>query len=229
MVRGAWFFSKKGVMLMERLNNGGLVPFSVKLLVFLSIIMGGTLFMSNLAALKIWNFFGIPVDAGILLFPISYIVGDLLVEFYKQKVADYVATCAAIFAVIASGIMLVAKILPDYPDADNTAFSVVQSATGRIFLASVAGFIASQLLNNHVFMKIRKNMAGYRLASLASSGVARIADIAIFETLAFFGKLSLTEFLIQASFAYLAGMILEAILSIPSGWLVGYLHLKVDR
>lgn len=113
----------------------------VKMLIFLSVAMGVTLFASNLAALKIWNFFGIPVDAGILLFPVSYIVGDLLVAFYGEKIANHVAIDTAIFAVIAAALLWVARVLlPDYPGADNTAFLTIQSATGRIFLASVAGF-----------------------------------------------------------------------------------------
>lgn len=192
----------------------------MKTLVGLSMAMAVTFLAGNLAALKIWSFFGIPVDAGIILFPISYIVGDWLVEIYGEKMADLVAIYCSIFAVVVAATLLVAKlILPDYPGADNSAFAIVQSATGRIFLASVAGFISSQLLNNRVFSAVKSRQKdvdswwGYLQRALASSAAARAIDLALFELLAFFGRLSVREFFEQAIFAYVAGVVLESLFS----------------
>lgn len=188
-----------------------------KVLIFLSVAMGVTLLASNLAALKVWNLFGIPVDAGIWLFPLGYIVGDLLVELYGQKVANLVSLYCTIFALIVAGVLFFAKVaLLDFPGVDNSAFDIIQSATGRIFLASVAGFLAGQFINNGVFASIRarqKTDAGFLKRALLSSVVAHIVDSLVFETLAFLGRVSFGDFLIQITFAYIAGIALEAILS----------------
>lgn len=188
-----------------------------KVLILLSVAMGVTLLASNLAALKVWNLFGIPVDAGIWLFPLGYIVGDLLVEIYGQKVANLVSLYCTIFALVVAGVLFFARVaLPDFPGVDNSAFEIIQSATGRIFLASVAGFLAGQLINNGVFANIRahqKSNAGFLKRALLSSVVAHIFDSLVFETLAFIGRVSFGDFLVQMVFAYVAGIALEAILS----------------
>lgn len=61
-----------------------------KLLIFFAAISAGTLLISNLAAVKLWDFFGIAVDGGVVVFPLTYIIGDLIVECYGKKIADSV-------------------------------------------------------------------------------------------------------------------------------------------
>lgn len=191
---------------------------AIKVLVFFSVALGVILLASNLAALKVWNLFGIPVDAGIWLFPIAYIVGDLLVEIYGQKIANLVSFYCALFAMIVAAVLAFAKVaLPDFPGVDNGAFEVIQSATGRIFLASVAGFLVGQIVNNGIFAKLRakesNQAAGFIKRALLSSAVAHIFDSLIFETLAFVGRVSFGDFLMQMTFAYVAGILLEIVLS----------------
>lgn len=190
----------------------------IRVLIFFSVALGVILLASNLAALKVWNLFGIPVDAGIWLFPIAYIIGDLLVEIYGQKVANLVSLYCTLFAVIVAAVLAFAKVaLADFPGVDNSAFNIIQSATGRIFLASVAGFLVGQVINNGVFARLRakeSNQAtGFIRRALLSSAVAHIFDSLIFETLAFVGRVSFGEFMIQMTFAYFAGILLEIILS----------------
>lgn len=189
-----------------------------KTLAFFSVALGIILLASNLAALKVWNLFGIPVDAGIWLFPIAYIVGDLLVEIFGQKVANLVSLYCSLFAVLVAIILVFAKVaLADFPGVDNSAFNIIQSATGRIFLASVAGFLIGQVINNGVFAAIRAKQSDKNIRfvkrALLSSVVAHIFDSLVFETLAFWGRVSPGDFLLQIIFAYLAGLALEIILS----------------
>lgn len=209
------------------------MPFPVvKVLALLAVALGITLLASNLAALKVWDLFGIPVDAGIWLFPLAYIVGDLLVEIYGQKLANLVSVYCTLFAVVVAGVLFFAKVaLPDFPGVDNGAFDIIQGATGRIFLASVAGFLAGQLINNGVFAIIRarqKSQAGFLKRALLSSVVAHAFDSLIFETLAFLGRVSFGDFLMQISFAYLAGIALEAVLSPLTAMLAQQLRARLQ-
>lgn len=187
----------------------------VRILILFSVALGITLLASNLAALKVWNLCVIPVDAGILLFPLTYMMGDLLVEIFGQKVANLVSVYCSMFAVVVAGILLFAKIvLPDFPEVDNSAFDIIQGATGRIFLASVIGFLAGQLVNNGLFVKLRASKrTSFIKRALLSSVVAHFFDSLIFETLAFVGRVSFGDFVAQAAFAYLAGLIIETMLS----------------
>lgn len=209
------------------------MPFPViKVLILFSVAMGVTLLASNLAALKVWNLFGIPVDAGIWLFPLGYIVSDLLVEIYGQKVANLVSLYCTIFALLVAGVLWFAKVaLLDFPGVDNSAFEIIQSATGRIFLASVAGFLAGQIINNGVFASIRarqKSEAGFLKRALLSSVVAHIFDSLVFETLAFVGRVPFGDFLMQVVFAYFAGIALEVILSPLTAMLARQLRKRLN-
>lgn len=127
----------------------------IRWLIIASASLVMTLIVANLLALKIWWLFGVPVDAGILLFPLSYIVGDLLAEFYGEKLANFVALVAAMFGVLTLAVIALANQLLDYPGVDNSAFTVIASAAGRIFLASIVSFLLGQLANNRLFEAIR--------------------------------------------------------------------------
>ncbi len=209
------------------------MPFPVvRALILCSVALGITLLASNLAALKVWDLFGIPVDAGIWLFPITYIVGDLLVEIYGQKVASLVSIYCTMFAVIVAAVLLFAKLaLPNFPEVDNSAFEIIQDATGRIFLASVAGFLVGQIINNGVFTSIRKHQkanTGFLKRALLSSAIAHIFDSLVFETLAFVGRVSFGDFIMQIIFAYVAGIALEAILSPLTAMMARWLRKRLN-
>lgn len=187
----------------------------IHLLVILSIILSVSLITANLSALKIWKAGQIPVDGGILIFPVTYIVGDLLVEFFGQKVSDFVAGLIAFLGVMMCGVLKVVDyLLPDFPGADNSAFLVVESAMGQIFLASMISFFVGQIVNNYVFELLRRKYADERdflIRALISSAPAHFVDALIFEIAAFFGKLSAEDFVKQILFALIAGLVLEGI------------------
>lgn len=199
-------------------------------LVVLTVLTSAVLIVSNLAALKIWELklpwpesfwplkvYGwrrIPVDAGIFLFPISYLTGDLLVFIYGEKMANRVAAAVAACALVLAGVLYLLRFLPGYPGADNTAFLLVQSASGRMFCASVVGFLGGQLLNNRYFVRLRSQGGDhYQRWSLKSSVPAHVVDAATFEVVAFIGKLSFVEFCTQVAFACVAGILVEFLLS----------------
>lgn len=201
---------------------------AVEVLVVLSVLMGIVLFASNLAALKIWRldlpiptfspvgleWSKIPVDAGIFLFPASYVAGDLLIFVFGQKIANRVAWCCAIFTILMIALFWTLGVLPDFPTADNSAFYTMRDATGRIFFASIVGFLASQLVNNYFFVFFRYHEeTGYIHWSLKSSVLAHLIDAATFELIAFIGRLSFSDFCRQVAFAFLAGIALEFLLA----------------
>ena len=67
-----------------------MLKFRNRFLIYLTAVSAGALLISNLAAVKLWNLFGIAVDGGVIVFPLTYIIGDLTVEFYGKKIAKNV-------------------------------------------------------------------------------------------------------------------------------------------
>lgn len=170
------------------------------------------LIISNLAAGKIWSLFGIPVDGGIIIFPLSYIIGDLIVGLYGERRANKVVFVSMLMMALTIGTTwVVANWLPPFEGWDGQeAFASVFGTAGRITIASLISYLLSNLVNNRTFVGIRRGFIG---KALGSSAVARLIDSLTFETLAFYGVLSFSEFLKQVAFAYFAGFALEVILS----------------
>lgn len=190
----------------------------VKLLIFFTALSAGTLLISNLAAVKLWDLGGIAVDGGLVLFPLSYILGDLIVEFYGKDLSRTVILSGFAINLIAALVFWIVIALPPYDGWNmQEAYAAVLGYSPRIILGSLAGYLTSNLLNNNLFIRM-KNSEGlfgrsFIARALGSSAFAHILDTLVFETIAFLGVLPFNEFLVQALFAYILGMGLEVILS----------------
>ena len=80
-------------------------------LIYLTAISAGILLISNLAATKLWDMFGIAVDGGVICFPISYILGDIIIEFYGKKTAKSVILSSLLLNILAAIVFWIVCIL----------------------------------------------------------------------------------------------------------------------
>lgn len=195
-----------------------MLNFKQKLLIYFTALSAGTLLISNLCAVKLWNFFGIAVDGGVILFPFTYILGDLTIEFYGQKISKNIIFSSFLINIIAILIFYIVIALPPYPGWSlQNSFQNVLGFTPRIILGSLIAFVLSNLLNNYIFTQLKQRKGIFERVfiarALGSSAFAHLIDSFIFETIAFLGVLSFNEFLIQAGFAYILGLVLEIVLS----------------
>ena len=182
----------------------------------IAMVSCSVLLVSNIVAVKLFNFYGLAVDGGIVLFPISYVIGDVAVELYGKKEARRIIVGSFLINFIAMMIFWVVGKLPAYPNwYGQEAYEAILGFTPRLVSGSLLAYLTSSLLNNVIFVKIRQKTGERKLyvRALTSSVVARLVDSAIFETVAFLGVLSMSEFLKQAMFAYVAGMLLEILLT----------------
>ena len=186
-------------------------------LIYLTAISAGILLISNLAATKLWNMFGIAVDGGILCFPISYILGDIIIEFYGKKVAKSVIFSSLLLNILAALVFWAVCVLPPFAGTEEMQNSIVNvlGFAPRIIIGSLTAYLFSQFSNNFIFEKIKKKTGSklFLVRALGSSVVAHFLDSLVFETIAFLGVLPFNDFLNQALFAYLLGLGLELILS----------------
>lgn len=191
----------------------------IKVLSIMAILSAGILLISNICATKIFSLFGIPFDGGLILFPLSYIMGDLVVELYGKRVARTVIWAGFSLNLIAVAAFFVVQKLPVYPGWDNqAAYEAILGFTPRIVAGSLLAYVSSSLINNIIFERIRSSQkeeekeTKFYARALGSSMVAHLVDAVIFETIAFFGVLSLHDFIVQAVFAYAAGLLIETLL-----------------
>lgn len=183
-------------------------------------IAGGftaTLLLSNLLAVKIFTLGSVPLPAGILVFPIAYIFGDILTEVYGYAATRRVVWTGFV-ALLASTLAIeIAKALPPAPfwqgqDAFETAFA----QTPRIVMASMAAYVCGEFLNAYVLAKMKVRLAGRRMGwrFVASTLVGEGADTAVFSLAAFSGVMPL-EALVRLALATWLGKVLWEIAALP--------------
>ena len=126
-------------------KNGAASPVSTrtKLLIYLSALNAGILLISNLSAAKIWSLFGIPVDGGVIIFPLSYILGDVIVEFYGRKTSKHVIWASFILSALATVTFWIVGALPALDEGTNAAFNTILSSVPRIVAGSLIAYVAA--------------------------------------------------------------------------------------
>lgn len=209
-----------------------LPPKAQTLLTDFAAIQGALMILSNILAAKIWGFRLGPLlvtfDAGLIIYPLTYVVGDLMVEIYGPRPANRLAWCCGALNLVAFVALWLADLLPAAPGIDNLNFHQVLGLSGVVFLGSTAGFVASQLTNNHVFEHIRQRFGESRslLRFLGSSAVAHAVDIVVFNAIAFAGRMRWSELALHTIYAYLAGLLVECLLYL---FVTRHLRLRLAR
>lgn len=184
----------------------------------ISLIMGGLLLLSNFLGARIWHLGPIILDGGVLVFPVIYICGDILVEIYKKTVANKVEFTICILNLVAIVACWLVDHLPSLKDAGNVSLTAAFNLSRRVMFASVIGFMLSYLINNSVFQKIKnatpvkKQRRTFGRRALISSFFARIADTLAFNLIAFGGRTEINEMWSQIFWAFIVASILETIL-----------------
>ena len=159
------------------------------------------LLISNVSAVKLIAFgptvevLGFPVlpiitDGGAVLFPLTYIFGDVLAEVYGFRGARRAIIIGFGVSVLAALTFLIVGLAPpaaDWPNQD--AFEAVLGFVPRIVVASLLGYFAGQLLNAFVLVKLKERAPDGSLWSrlLGSTLVGEAADTTLFCVVAFGG------------------------------------------
>lgn len=175
----------------------------------------GLLLISNVAAVKLIVLGPFITDGGAFLFPLVYIVGDVLSEVYGWRAARRAILVGFAMAVLAAVTFLVVQVAPAADAWDNqAAFEAVLGFVPRIVLASVLGFLVGQLLNAYVLVRIKERTKERHLWArlIGSTAVGELGDTVVFCTIAFFGVITGAEFLNYVIVGYVYKTLLEVVL-----------------
>ena len=131
-----------------------------------------------------------PFGAGILFFPISYVIGDILTEVYgygRARRCIWAGFVAMLFMVFMS--FVVVKLPPDAGWTGQAAYESVFGQVPRIVLASIIAFWAGEFANSFVLAKMKIWTQGRHLWSrtIGSTIVGQGVDSLLFYPLAFYG------------------------------------------
>ena len=171
------------------------VPFML-----LGILFNVCLIAANLLETKVIQVGSITVTAGLLVFPISYIINDCIAEVWGFKKARLIiwSGFAMNFFVVALGLIAVA--LPAAPFWEGEQhFDFVFGMAPRIVVASLLAFLVGSFLNAYVMSKMKVASGGRNFSARAiwSTVVGETADSLIFFPIAFGGLIAWLELLVM--------------------------------
>ena len=171
------------------------VPFML-----LGILFNVCLIAANLLETKVIQIGSLTVTAGLLVFPISYIINDCIAEVWGFKKARLIiwSGFAMNFFVVALGLIAVA--IPAAPFWEGEEhFDFVFGMAPRIVAASLMAFLVGSFLNAYVMSKMKVASRGRHFSARAilSTLVGETADSLIFFPVAFGGIIAWRELLIM--------------------------------
>lgn len=171
------------------------VPFML-----LGILFNVCLIAANLLETKVIQVCGITVTAGLLVFPVSYIINDCIAEVWGFRKARLIiwSGFAMNFFVVMLGLIAVA--LPAAPFWEGEAhFNFVFGMAPRIVVASLAAFLVGSFLNAYVMSKMKLASGGRHFSARAiwSTVVGETGDSLIFLPIAFGGIIAWQELLLM--------------------------------
>ena len=148
------------------------------------------LIMSNILAVKLIEVHGRVLDAGNVVFPVSYIIGDVLTEVWGFRAARRVIWIGFGCNLLAALAIQVAIALPAASFyGDQQAYEDILGFSARLLVASFCAFLIGEFTNSVIMAKMKVWTEGRYLwtRTISSTVVAEALDSTVFVTIAFAG------------------------------------------
>jgi hypothetical protein len=173
------------------------------------------LITANVIAVKLIDVLGVVMPAGVLVFPLSYIAGDVLTEVYGYRQARRVIWLGFICnAVVVCAILLGQSMPPASFWDGQEAYERILGHTPRILMASFLAYLLGEFANSIVLAKMKIATGGRWLwtRTIGSTVVGEGLDSLVFIIIAFYGTIPtgvlagtvLTQWLVKTSYEVIA-------------------------
>jgi hypothetical protein len=174
------------------------------------------LLISNIASTKILRLGPFTFDGGTLLFPISYIFGDILTEVYGYRRSRRVIWVGFGCAALMAGVLAIVGALPPAEGWQyQESYEAILGTTPRIVLASLIAYFAGEFSNSYTLARMKILTQGRWLwtRTIGSTLVGQGVDTLLFVAIAFAGTLPWPLFwsIILSNYVFKCG--LEALMT----------------
>ena len=180
-------------------------------------IFVAVLLITQTVAQKIASFGPFDLSAGVILFPISYIFGDILTEVYGYARSRRVIWIGFVSsALMALTYWLAVALPPSEGWSNQQAFATILGFVPRIVIASLAAFWVGEFANSYVLAKIKVATGGRLLPvrTITSTVVGQAIDTAVVVVIAFAGVLP-PRLLLSVAFSIYVVKVLYEIVATP--------------
>ncbi len=203
------------------------------LFVILTVIYVTSLMLANTVAVKLIEIGPLVVAGGIIIFPITYIFGDILTEVYGFRQSRKIIWLGFLAQIIMVTGYIIVQHLPAPPFWTNqAAYDAILGFVPRIVIASLIAYPFGEFANSFVLSRMKVWMKGQRLwmRTIGSTLVGEGVDTVIFGLIAFGGVFGMRELWIVILSGYLFKVAYEMIATPITYAIVRYLkrHEGVD-
>ena len=205
-------------------------PMVSRLFMMIAVTYVTCLLLSNLIAGKMWAVTeSITLPAAVILFPFTYILGDVFTEVYGFKNARTVIWLGfgASFFAVAVYLIVIALPHPAFFEAQD-AYKTVLGTTPRVAAASFIGYLFGEFSNSMILSKLKVKTNGRWLwvRTILSTVVGEGFDSVIFITVSFYGTMENGVLLRMILFQYLFKVLYEIIFTPVTYAVTGWLKKK---
>lgn len=184
---------------------------SYRYLDLITALFVAVLLISNVASAKILALGPFSFDGGTIIFPLSYIFGDILTEVYGYRRSRRVIWTGFACAVLMAMVFAIVGALPPADGWENqAAFDAILGVTPRIVLGSLLAYWAGEFSNSVILARLKVITSGRWLwtRTIGSTLVGEGIDTLIFATVAFLGVLpnDLLAALIVSNYVFKVGV-----------------------
>ncbi|MDF1795030.1 MAG: queuosine precursor transporter [Coxiellaceae bacterium] len=180
-------------MLANNSQNPEKIQTYPKYLGFLTLTYTMVIVLANWFDPRLINIFGLNTDAGTIIFPLTFLLSDLITEVYGYKHARRAIWCGFLFNIvfIIYGQAVIHMPNPGY-QTHNLEFDSILTINSRIIFASILSYFCSEPLNSIIMAKLKVKLNGkyigirFVLSTIVASGM----DSAIFSLFAFYNAMS---------------------------------------
>ena len=184
------------------------------------------LIAANITAVKLISLYGLLLPAAIVIFPVSYILGDVLTEVYGFRQTRRVIWLGFLCNLIVVAAIWIGLVLPAASFWDGQeAYERILGATPRILAASFLAYFVGEFANAFVLAKMKIATEGRFLwaRTIGSTLVGQGLDSLVFITLAFAGVIPLGALATAIVTQWLVKSAYEAAATPVTYLVVGYL------
>jgi len=171
------------------------------------------LITANITAVKLINIFGFVLPAAIVIFPMSYIFGDVLTEVYGYRQARRVIWLGFFCNLIAVVAIWLGQVLPSASFWEGqAAYERILGYAPRLLMASFLAYLVGEFANSFVLAKMKIATKGRWLwtRTIGSTLVGEGLDSLVFMTIAFVGTIPMMALVTAIITQWLAKSVYEA-------------------
>lgn len=182
-------------------------------LMILAILFASGLLLSNIMAVKVFSIGGLEGPTGLLIYPITFVIMDTVVEVWGKSTARKLIVGGLVANLMAAIVLTLSTHIPTAPFLDlHEAYSTILGGVPRIAVASMVAYYVSQSLDVALFSKLKNKFKGKHLwiRNNVSTMTSQLVDAVLFIVIAFSFTMPIQAILTMIAVQYGMKLILAA-------------------